>query len=99
MGELRYYDEVVTLQFDVEKCTGCRRCMEVCPRGVFEMRDKRAFVADRGACMECGACERNCAYGAISVDAGVGCAAAIINGWIHGTEPSCDCGGDSNDCC
>lgn len=99
MSGLRYYDDVVTLQFDVEKCTGCRRCVEVCPRGVFEMREKRAFVADRGACMECGACERNCAYGAISVNAGVGCAAAIINGWIHGTEPSCDCGGGSNDCC
>ncbi len=98
MSGLRYYDEVVTLEFDVAKCTGCRRCVEVCPRGVFEMRDKRAFVADRGACMECGACQRNCAFGALQVHAGVGCAAAIINGWIHGTEPSCDCGGGP-DCC
>ncbi|HET6351994.1 MAG TPA: mercury methylation ferredoxin HgcB [Coriobacteriia bacterium] len=98
MSGLRYYEDVVTLQFDADKCTGCRRCVEVCPRGVFEMRDKRAFVADRGACMECGACERNCAYGALSVDAGVGCAAAIIRGWLTGTEPSCDCGGGS-ECC
>lgn len=87
----RYVEEAVTLSFDAEKCTGCRRCVEVCPHGVFEMRDKRAVLVDRGACIECGACQLNCAYGAIEVDAGVGCAAAIINGWIRGTEPSCDC--------
>lgn len=99
MSGLRYFDDVVTLKLDTDKCTGCRRCVEVCPRGVFEMRDKRAYLVDRGACLECGACQRNCAYGAISVDAGVGCAAAIINGWIHGTEPTCDCGPGSSGCC
>jgi NAD-dependent dihydropyrimidine dehydrogenase PreA subunit len=93
---LRYIEQVVTLEYDSEKCTGCRRCTEVCSRGVFEMRDKRAYLADKGACMECGACQRNCASGAITVDAGVGCAAAIINGWITGTEPSCGC--DSGSC-
>jgi ferredoxin len=28
--------------------------------------------------MECGACRRNCPFGAIEVDEGVGCAAAIL---------------------
>jgi NAD-dependent dihydropyrimidine dehydrogenase PreA subunit len=96
MSGLRYFEDVVTLQYEAEKCTGCRRCVEVCPHGVFEMVGRRARLADRDACIECGACERNCAFGAISVDAGVGCAAAIIYGWINGTEPSC--GGDSG-CC
>lgn len=91
MKDLRYVEDAVTLAYDADKCTGCRRCTEVCPHRVFEMRDKRAVLVDRGACIECGACKRNCASGAIQVDAGVGCAAAIINGWIHGTEPSCDC--------
>jgi NAD-dependent dihydropyrimidine dehydrogenase PreA subunit len=91
MTGLRYIEEPITLAFDAEKCTGCRRCVEVCPHGVFEMQNKRAALVDRGACIECGACKLNCAWGAISVDAGVGCAAAIINGWLHGTEPSCDC--------
>lgn len=94
MSGLRYLDDAVTLEYDVDKCTGCRRCVEVCPRGVFEMRDKRAAVIDRGACIECGACERNCEFGAVTVEAGVGCAEAIIKGWIRGTEP--DCGAD---CC
>ncbi|TLM99227.1 MAG: 4Fe-4S dicluster domain-containing protein [Actinobacteria bacterium] len=92
MSELRYIEDVVTLGFDAEKCTGCRQCAMVCPHGVFEMADGRARVVDRGACMECGACLRNCRFGAITLEPGVGCAAAIINGWIHGTEPSCDCG-------
>ncbi len=91
MAGLRYIEEVVTLELDGKKCNGCRVCMQVCPHGVFEIRDRFAHIADRGACMECGACTLNCAQGAISVSPGVGCAAAIINGWIRGTEPSCDC--------
>ena len=94
MSGLRYIEDAVTLEYDESRCTGCGRCAEVCPRGVFEMRRGRAAVVDWGACIECGACDRNCAWGAVSVNAGVGCAAAIINGWIHGTEP--DCG---TDCC
>jgi len=30
------------------------------------------------ACMECGACQINCPTGAVTVDSGVGCAAAMI---------------------
>jgi hypothetical protein len=47
--------------------------------------------------MECGACARNCAAGALTVKAGVGCAAAVISGAIRGGEPTCGC--DSNSCC
>lgn len=92
MAGLRYIDEAVTLELDVEKCTGCRMCTKVCPRAVFEMQGQRAAIVDRGACIECGACSRNCAADAIAVEAGVGCAAAIINGWIRGTEPDCGSG-------
>jgi ferredoxin len=41
-------------------------------------------------CMECGACQRNCPAGAISVDAGVGCASAMIKAALTGSkETSC----------
>ncbi len=92
MSGLRYIEGVVTLALDPEKCNGCTQCTQVCPHAVFEIADKRARIADLGACMECGACATNCAQGAITLSPGVGCAAAIINGWIRGTEPSCDCG-------
>jgi NAD-dependent dihydropyrimidine dehydrogenase PreA subunit len=91
MNGSRYLEDVVTLSFDVEKCTGCEMCVRVCPHAVFEMTDRpaRARVADRDACMECGACARNCEFGAIAVQAGVGCASAIIASWFRGGEVSC----------
>ena len=95
---LRYIKEVVSLRYEAGKCTGCRRCVEVCPHAVFSMNGKRAVLQDRDACMECGACQLNCSAGAIEVQAGVGCAAAVIGGKIRGGEPTCGCG-DSPSCC
>jgi ferredoxin len=91
MPELRYIDDVVTLGLDAEKCNGCMMCTMVCPHGVFVVEDRKARIVELNACMECGACYTNCAQGAISLKPGVGCAAAIINSWIHGGEPSCGC--------
>ena len=64
-------------------CIGCGRCLEVCPHQVFVLEGKRARIQDRDACMECGACALNCPVKAISVDAGVGCAAGLINEWLR----------------
>ena len=57
-----------------------------------------ALIVDKDACMECGACALNCPANALEVNAGVGCAAAIIMGWVTGEEPSCDCSGGGG-CC
>jgi len=110
MAELRYLEDVVTLEFDVEKCTGCQMCVMVCPHAVFEMDGNRAKMVDRGACMECGACQRNCAFDAIHVSSGVGCASAIIASYFNRGELACgpsdgsggSCGGStggSGTCC
>ena len=90
---MRYLESTVTLSFDPAACNGCRRCVQVCPHAVFAMdaESKRAQVVDRGACMECGACAKNCEVGAIHVRAGVGCAAAVISGKLSGTAPTCGC--------
>lgn len=96
---MKYLSSVSTLAYSPDTCTGCGRCVEVCPQGVFEMRDKKAAVMDRDLCMECGACAMNCDFGAITVNSGVGCAAAIINGMITGGAPFCDCGVGGNGCC
>jgi ferredoxin len=92
VAQLRYIEEPITLQLDASLCNGCGLCVDVCPRAVFAMEAKRAKLVDRGACLECGACALNCVAGAISVKPGVGCAVAIIKGWVTGGEPSCDCG-------
>ena len=93
----RYLEGVTTLAYTADKCTGCGRCTEVCPHGVSELVGRKAQIIDRDACMECGACALNCATGAPKVNAGVGCAAAIIMSWFTGKEPSCGC--SDSGCC
>lgn len=90
---VKYLSGVASLELIPEKCTGCGRCVEVCPHGVFIMEEKKASIADRDRCMECGACALNCAFDAIRVKAGVGCAQAIIHSMIYGGEPDCGCSG------
>lgn len=99
MFGLRYLPGVVTLELDLQACTGCGTCVTVCPHEVFELADKKVHLRDRDACMECGACAINCPEGALAVEAGVGCAAGIIAGALSGTEPTCDCGSDDSSCC
>lgn len=96
---MRYLSNVATLEFFSENCTGCGKCIEVCPHAVFEMKGRKVFVTDKDLCMECGACANNCEFGAIKVNAGVGCATAIINSMITGGEPSCDCSGTAKSGC
>ena len=100
---MKYLLNVTTLTFDADKCTGCGKCTEVCPHGVFEIVNKKAQIVDRDLCMECSACKQNCAFGAVDVEEGVGCAAAVINQMLGG-ELSCDCGpkddgGGGASCC
>ena len=96
---LTYLKDVVTLELDAAKCTGCGICLDVCPHSVFALESGKARIVTRDACMECGACAQNCPVSAISVRAGVGCAAGIISGLLKGTEPTCDCSDDSSCCC
>lgn len=100
---MHYLKGVSTLNIDTGKCTGCGRCMQVCPRNVFVLLDRKAVIVDRDRCIECGACRRNCEWNALSVTAGVGCAQALFNAMITGGEPVCGCGGEggekSSGCC
>ena len=88
MGELVYLKNVVTLELDEGKCVGCGMCLVVCPHAVMGMNEGHARIERRDACMECGACARNCPTEAITVQAGVGCAAAVINSAL-GRQGSC----------
>jgi len=47
--------------------------------------------------MECGACQLNCPTGAISVESGVGCAAAMIYAALTGKKEA-TCGKTDSSC-
>ncbi len=98
---MKYLSSVASLELSADKCTGCGMCIEVCPHDVFTLKDKKVEIVDKDSCMECGACVNNCAFGALKVDKGVGCAAALINSMISGGEPTCGCstGSETSGCC
>ncbi len=86
-----------TLKLQIDKCTGCGVCVDVCPHAVFVVENRKAEIFAPDQCMECGACQENCAAGAIQVQTGVGCASAMITGFFRGTEAQCGC--DDSTCC
>ena len=91
MERFIYLRDVVTLALDQEKCVGCGMCLIVCPQAVFSMNNGHAGIENRDRCMECGACSRNCPTHAVTVQAGVGCAAAVINSVLGRNGSSCCC--------
>ncbi|MCB9358432.1 4Fe-4S binding protein [Candidatus Woesearchaeota archaeon] len=52
---------------DLSKCAGHGACVDVCPAGVFEMKDGKAVVVNEAACIECRACEEACPEKCITV--------------------------------
>jgi len=99
---MTYLSNVVTLALDKEKCTGCAVCLDVCPHRLLFLADGKIAVTDRDRCIECGACARNCAFDAIHVEAGVGCAAALIASKMNKTGEiscGCECSSGKSSCC
>lgn len=45
---------------DVEKCTGCGTCVDVCPSEVFETEDDKAKVVRPEDCTDCESCVEEC---------------------------------------
>lgn len=85
MKGYRYIEESIVLDLNRDLCVGCGNCVTVCPHRVFALAGGKADVTDRGACMECRACQKNCPVAAIIVNPneGCGCATLLIKKWIH----------------
>jgi Fe-S-cluster-containing hydrogenase component 2 len=90
--ELKYLG-LNTLEYNEKKCTGCGMCVIVCPHRIFKLKAKKAEVVNAEKCIECGACAINCAFGAITVESGPGCAAAVLSSAFKGknSKACCDC--------
>ena len=87
-----------TLLYNSELCNNCGMCSIVCPHAVFAPNDEVVELVRPEACMECGACQLNCPTGAITVESGVGCAAAMIHAALTGRKEA-TCGGDTESSC
>ncbi len=91
MNKLLYLRDVATVRLDETKCTRCGMCLIVCPHAVLQRSNGSIVISEADACMECGACATNCPTGAITVKAGVGCAAAVINSALGRKGSACCC--------
>jgi NAD-dependent dihydropyrimidine dehydrogenase PreA subunit len=96
---MQYLKNVVTLKLESSLCTGCGMCAIVCPHDVFKIQGGKAILKDINDCMECGACMKNCQFGALKVRSGVGCAAGILNGILTNSEPTCGCSNQKEKVC
>jgi NAD-dependent dihydropyrimidine dehydrogenase PreA subunit len=52
---------------DYSKCNLSKQCIDVCPMGVFELRDGRMVAAKQEDCSMCLACTQSCPQSAITV--------------------------------
>ncbi|MGQ9584361.1 MAG: ATP-binding protein [Anaerolineae bacterium] len=52
-------------EIDLERCTGCGTCVELCPTGAVEVGPVGAFIARPEDCTYCAQCETLCPEGAI----------------------------------
>jgi NAD-dependent dihydropyrimidine dehydrogenase PreA subunit len=61
-----------SLQVDAGRCRGCRTCVEVCPKGVYELYrvngTQKSRVAHMAECEQCTACVKQCPEAAILAD-------------------------------
>ena len=52
-------------QIDMQRCTGCGLCAQLCPTHAVEVRGGRAEIVHPAACSFCDVCESYCPEGAI----------------------------------
>lgn len=55
------------VKVDVDECTGCETCVEVCPVEAISMKDDVAVI-DQDTCTECETCVPECPVEAIKVE-------------------------------
>ena len=57
----------MAVKVDLEKCTGCGSCAEVCPVEAIKIENDKAKV-DETECVDCGTCLDECQSEALSMD-------------------------------
>jgi NAD-dependent dihydropyrimidine dehydrogenase PreA subunit len=58
---------LVKIKINLEKCTGCGTCVDVCPVGVYELQDGKSSAVNANECIACRVCETECPENAIEI--------------------------------
>lgn len=58
------------IRYDLEKCVGCGKCMNICPMDVFRFNAamKKSVIEYPESCISCGQCFYYCPAGSLAVD-------------------------------
>ena len=56
------------MKIDIDKCTGCSICEEVCPLGVIKIEGKKVQV--QAGCVDCKTCQKVCPKDVFSFESG-----------------------------
>ncbi len=59
--------ELITYYIDEEACTGCGRCLKVCPAEAITGQKKEPHRIDPEKCIKCGSCKEVCQFDAVKV--------------------------------
>ena len=54
-------------EVDIEKCGGCRTCVDICPVEVYELQDNKSVPVNADDCIGCESCVEECKKGAITI--------------------------------
>lgn len=55
-------------KIDVDECTGCGLCVDICEQDALDLVDDIASMVDPDACIGCGDCEEECPTEAITME-------------------------------
>jgi NAD-dependent dihydropyrimidine dehydrogenase PreA subunit len=55
----------IVIEIDYSKCNGAAKCVEVCPVGIYELKNGKAVANNVDDCIECCACVESCPNNAI----------------------------------
>ena len=55
-------------KIDVDECTGCGLCIDVCEQEALDLSDDIAIISNMDACIGCGDCVEECPVEAITME-------------------------------
>jgi len=55
----------MAVKVDIEKCTGCGACVDICPVNAIKIENEKAIISEE--CVDCGACVEQCPTEALSL--------------------------------